>query len=356
MKRNGDTGDKRTWHIGGKQLNRDKDAERYKGFGRRKEKETIVDPVAEVVDTPQQEIDLIDTGEVIGASSDIMAGLAGLDLSSPTIETGPGRSIAEPLLSASTVDTTPIASPVKATPISTLSPTSPRKTVLTHGADKLLAKLLHSNEGVLYEDGQLQVGIKSEFHGHQGRIALFFGNKISVSLQSFTVTIEVEDSDALAVMLPKIPSSTLSAMSQMQQLVQVECKNVFTTLPILKISYLAGSLQTIAVQLPIHMIKFLQPVKLSSSDFFERWKQIGGPPRESQNIFPISLNAGRVDVERNRKVVSGANFGVLEEIDPNPSNIVAAGVLHMSTGGKVGCLLRVEPNLDAQVSLSDTLR
>lgn len=39
------------------------------------------------------------------------------------------------------------------------------------------------------------------------------------------------------------------------------------------------------------------------------------------------------------------------QIDPNPLNAVAAGVLHMSAGGKVGCLLRLEPNKDAKVGL-----
>lgn len=37
------------------------------------------------------------------------------------------------------------------------------------------------------------------------------------------------------------------------------------------------------------------------------------------------------------------------QIDPNPVNAVAAGVLHMSGAGKVGCLLRLEPNKDAKV-------
>jgi len=77
---------------------------------------------------------------------------------------------------------------------------------------------------------------------------------------------------------------------------------------------------------------------------------IGGPPRESQSVFPVELNAaGQLDIAKNRQVVSGHNLNVLDGIDPNPNNLVAAGVLHMSVEGKVGCLLRVEPNRDAKL-------
>jgi AP-2 complex subunit alpha len=289
-----------------------------------------------------------------------MASLAGLDLSSPSVETSalPAASTIDTISTPAT-STVPVSSPASSAtpllkPVASSSNPSGRKTStpLTHGADKWLARLVYNNEGVLYEDGQLQIGVKSEFHGHLGRIALFFGNKISVALESFTATIDVDDPDALSVTLPKIPTSTLSPVSQIQQLVHVECKDIFHSPPILNISYLAGSLQTIALRLPIFLTKFVEPVQLSQGDFFERWKQIGGAPREAQKIFGIKLDPeGKVDTAKHRKVVGGTKFGVLEGIDPNPNNVVAAGVLHMSTAGKVGCLLRLEPNTEAKVSL-----
>lgn len=285
---------------------------------------------------------------------DLMS-LEGLDLSSPPLASLQLPSASEPLLSATKSPITPVASPLPSTSIlpksiPTTIPVVRKSTPLTHGAEKWLSRLVYNSEGVLYEDGQIQVGIKSEYHGNLGRIALFFGNKISVALDSFTATIEVDDPDVLAVTLPKIPTSTLGPMSQIQQLVHVECKGIFTSPPILSISYLAGSLQTITLKLPIYLTKFLEPVQLAQADFFERWKQIGGPPREAQSIFPIKLDQGKVDIAKNRKVIGGTRFSLLEGIDPNGNNIVAAGVLHMSSGGKVGCLLRLEPNIEAKVS------
>jgi len=121
------------------------------------------------------------------------------------------------------------------------------------------------------------------------------------------------------------------------------------TPPILTISYLAGSHQTISIRLPIVLTKFFEHVRLGQTDFFERWKLIGGE-REAQQVFPVALtSAGQLDIPRHRQVVSGHRLNLLDDIDPNPNNLVGAGVLHMSVEGKVGCLLRLEPNREAKL-------
>eukprot|EP00967_Tisochrysis_lutea_P114773 scaffold183272_cov30-Tisochrysis_lutea.AAC.1 len=38
------------------------------------------------------------------------------------------------------------------------------------------------NDGVLFEDATIQIGVKMEFQGHQGRLGLFFGNKTQFPL------------------------------------------------------------------------------------------------------------------------------------------------------------------------------
>ena len=67
-------------------------------------------------------------------------------------------------------------------------------------------------------------------------------------------------------------------------------------------------------------------------------------------MFPIDLTAGgQLDLAKNRMVVGGNHFQLLDEIDPNKNNLVGAAVLHTAEEGKVGCLLRLEPNRDAKV-------
>lgn len=46
----------------------------------------------------------------------------------------------------------------------------------------------------------------------------------------------------------------------------------------------------------------------------------------------------------------GFGMSVLENIDPNPENFVCAGIVHTKMM-KIGCLLRLEPNKQANVSV-----
>jgi AP-2 complex subunit alpha len=216
--------------------------------------------------------------------------------------------------------------------------------------ERWFQKLIWNTEGVLYEDSQLQVGIKSEFHGHLGRIAVYMGNKIPTAMTSFTAVVSGYNTDALSVSFERIPANVIQGRSQSQQLLHVECRKPFAVPPTLTISFLAGAHQTIAIQLPIFLTKFCEPVSLGAAEFFERWKLIGGAPREAQDIFSIELaKDGNLDSLGYRDRLRGTGVGLLDAVDPNPQNIVAAGILHMSQDGKVGCLMRLEPNRESKV-------
>jgi AP-2 complex subunit alpha len=320
--KHGDTNDKRIWIIGGKDANLDRETTTRLGTIRRPRKGGTAPP-GNANATP----DLVaDTSEHPSSVSDggVLASLAGLNLSGPTTDS-------------------------EASAVGTNAPRFERNVSI----DRWFERLTYSPEGVLFEDVQIQIGVKSEFHGHLGRVALYFGNKMLSALTSFTAIVDGFDPDALSVTFAKIPQTVIHPTSQSQQLLQGECKNIFTAPPILQVSFVAGALQTHRIQLPIVLSKFFEPVRLTPEDFFERWKLIGGPPREAQQIFPIRLDSsGSVESTKQQKIVLGSRFQILPDVDPNPTNIVAAGVFHMSVGGKVGCLLRVEPNREAKVRSS----
>ena len=312
-RKHGDTEDKRTWIHGGKEANLEREVTKRKTLG------------------PEANGNALATTPVLSDNQDIMGSLAGLDISASPSQTG-GNLIQE----------------------SPMSPDADNTPRLSAGPnlDRWFDKLTYNAEGVLYEDVQIQIGVKSRYQGHIGQLAVYMGNKVSAALTSFTTTIHVSDPDAVSVTFAKIPPSTIAPHTQTQQLLHVECKKMFSTPPILSVSFLAGSHQTIAVRLPIVITKFFEHVKLGQADFFERWKLIGGPPREAQSVFPIELSStGQLDLVHHRQVVSGHRLNVLDDIDPNPNNLVSAGVLHMSVEGKVGCLLRLEPNREAKVCI-----
>jgi AP-2 complex subunit alpha len=315
-RKQGDTEDKRTWVHGGKEANLERSATRRRTLEPNGNGSAVVKPA-------------------VGADSqDILGSLAGLNLTSSGSSGG-------------ALDTLQDSSGTRS--LSSI-PGVPRVTVGPN-VDRWFDKLTWNAEGVLYEDVQIQIGIKSRYQGHLGQVAVYFGNKVSAPLTSFTTTIHVSDPDALTASFSKIPPTTVAPRTQTQQLLHVECKKMFKSPPILSVSFMAGAHQSIALRVPIVITKFFEHVKLGQADFFERWKLIGGPPREAQEVFPIDLTgAGQLDLTKHRNVVSGHKLNILEEIDPNPNNLVAAGVLHMSVEGKVGCLLRLEPNREAKAS------
>lgn len=301
----GDTEDKRTWVHGGKEAN-------------------VAREEAKLV--PKA---MVPNGAAVVAPNDIENALAGLDLSAALDPAQPAPLPTPPALATPPVNTDLAMGP---------------------NVDRWYEKLTYHADGVLYEDVQLQIGVKSRYHTHLGQLAIYMGNKLAAPMTSFTATLTSGAPDALAVSFAKMPPTTIAPRTQAQLLLQVECKRPFSAPPTMTVSFLAGSHQSIALRVPVVVTKFFEHVSLGQADFFERWRLIGGPPREAQGVIPIKLtDAGNLDLARQQKVVAGHRLNILEGIDPNTNNIVAAAVLHTSGAGKVGCLMRVEPNKDAKV-------
>jgi AP-2 complex subunit alpha len=232
---------------------------------------------------------------------------------------------------------------------------------LSPGWERGFNRLLLKADGVLYEDGQLQVGVRSEYRGQMACLILYFTNKTPALISSFTTTLDLDASEKgnLTWDIKGLPDTTLAQGAQAQQVIVFEAKKVFEKSPTIRISYLAGALQAITLKLPLTIHKFMDPAELSAEDFFKRWKQIGGAPREAQQIFGLaagSKSSGREMTETFvRGVVEGFRWGVLQGVDPNQKNFVGASVVHTSEGGKYGCLLRLEPNYSTQVRFAPTL-
>lgn len=79
--------------------------------------------------------------------------------------------------------------------------------------------------------------------------------------------------------------------------------------------------------------------------FFSRWKNLNNPSQEAQKIFKAKYPI-EPDVIKTKLI--GFGMQLLEGIDPNPENYVSAGIVHTKSL-QVGCLLRLEPNLAAQM-------
>uniref|UniRef100_A0AAX7SNB4 AP-2 complex subunit alpha n=1 Tax=Astatotilapia calliptera TaxID=8154 RepID=A0AAX7SNB4_ASTCA len=201
----------------------------------------------------------------------------------------------------------------------------------TDVSEENFPRFVCKNNGVIYENQLLQIGLKSEYRQNLGRMYVFYGNKTSTQFLSFS-------SSAV--------DPVIEGGAQMQQILNIECVSDFSDAPVLNIQFrYGGALQNIAVKLPVMLNKFFQPTEMMSQDFFQRWKQLGAPQQEVQKIFKAKHP---MDTEVAKAKILGFGVALLDGVDPNPANFVGAGVVHTKTT-QVGCLLRLEPNMQAQM-------
>ncbi|RCI00903.1 hypothetical protein CU098_008966 [Rhizopus stolonifer] len=223
--------------------------------------------------------------------------------------------------------------PLQITNINTNTPLAPGYELGYH-------MLQYNQEGVLYEDAQLQVSLKSEYHGSFGRLALYLTNKTSYGMSD--IQLLIPPTEGLSVDLTTTDSTTLLPGAQTQRLIKVECSDVFLSAPDLFISSNTGVLH---LKLPIVLTKFQEPITtMDGTNFFKRWNQIGGPPRENQVIFTSQVP---IQLPTTTSLLQKFGVGLLQSVDPNPNNFVGAGIVDAGKiGGKIGILLRLEPNLE----------
>ncbi|XP_064423410.1 AP-2 complex subunit alpha-2 isoform X5 [Latimeria chalumnae] len=219
--------------------------------------------------------------------------------------------------------------------------------VPVHDADELIDKFICKNNGVLFENQLLQIGLKSEFRQNLGRMYVFYGNKTSTQFLSFAPNVICPDGLQSELNIQAKPvDPVIEGGAQVQQVVNIECVSEFVEAPVLNIQFrYGGALQNISVKLPITLNKFFQPTEMLSQDFFQRWKQLSSPQQEVQNIFKARHP---MDPEVTKAKIIGFGVALLEGVDPNPENFVGAGIIHTKTI-QVGCLLRLEPNTQAQM-------
>ncbi|EAW20475.1 AP-2 complex subunit alpha [Aspergillus fischeri NRRL 181] len=296
------TTEKKTWVVGGKDANADK-------------KEVLLAQNTGLKRTFTTIVNGTKTGaNGSAATSNASGDLAGLDLSAPS---------APPPNMASAAHLTPDWEP---------------------GYNRLY----FVDEGVLFEDAQIQVGLRSEYRGHMGVVKIYISNKSSFAIGSLTTTLDNPAAPNLKIDSKSLPEPSVPAAGQTQQTLLVEAHGPFSEAPTIRISYLAGALQAYTLQLPVLMHRYMEPSTLSAEEFFKRWRQIGGPPLEAQHTFGVTAKAKNVSEAFTRRLVEGFHWRILENVDPNPNNIVGCAVYQFH-GGKTGCLLRLEPNYERKM-------
>lgn len=76
--------------------------------------------------------------------------------------------------------------------------------------------------------------------------------------------------------------------------------------------------------------------------------------REQQRAQKVFKAQQPLDLPGARNKLMGFGMQLLDSVDPNPDNMVCAGIIHTQSQ-QVGCLLRLEPNKQAQVWIDTKL-
>lgn len=218
---------------------------------------------------------------------------------------------------------------------------------ITPGAEENLKKFVFKNTGVLFENDILQVGIKSEFNDSKGTVGIFYGNKTSSQFVNFTSTLHMPgDLNTRLQIESNPPPQIVEGGAQVKQMINAESLMEFNEQPVIDLHFsVNGMSQGIALPLPLFLSKFFTPTEMNSQDFFSRWKQLGNPEQECQQIFKARFP---IDTETIKTKLSGFGMSLLQNVDPNPENFVCAGIVKARTV-QIGSLLRLEPNRQAQM-------
>ena len=230
---------------------------------------------------------------------------------------------------------------------------------------KAFSNLCTSPSGVLFENAHVQVGVKHEYVGEQGRISVFFGNLHSSALQNFKVKVDQPDhlrmqmqgtQDLLDDGEGDSAGCTVATKTQAKLLLLVEVTAPFDDAPSMRITFETeeGERHEYPLRLPLVATCFMEPVNLDPAAFMQRWKSLEGPDRECQDVMklpPTSPGLDEAYMDRvSSLIVDGLKFGRCHGVDPTLWTV--SGAATFRTGAKdangnninVGCLVRVEAN------------
>lgn len=208
-------------------------------------------------------------------------------------------------------------------------------------------RLLTSDNGVLYEDVHVQIGVKSQWQGSQGRLMFYLGNKSEhADLQEVSMT--VAEVSGLRFSMQPVPSN-IGSKRQVQLMLQVAITSAFVAPPSLQFIYVAnGQRCAQSLALPIRVNKFLGPMSISSpQEFIAKWHQMAGTSQQQKimDVAPLYASGGTESVAN---ALNGMRLTVQSGLDPNPANMVAGSRFVGERCGEVLVAARVESDANVR--------
>jgi Alpha adaptin AP2, C-terminal domain/Adaptin C-terminal domain len=199
--------------------------------------------------------------------------------------------------------------------------------------------------GVLFEDAHVQIGVKKAIAGAEGKVTLYFGNKTSTSLHALKV--RVPETPALRASVSD-PAGVIAPRAQATVVISVEALTPFLEAPALQVSFIStpGTGHAYALQLPLSVANFCEPITLAADDFKSRWGALAGAPKEVKAIITPASGAPSME-EAAAAIKESLNMASVEAGAPGVTASSSFRTKSLSAAGQpvsVGCLIMALPD------------
>ncbi|KAM7256730.1 hypothetical protein ACFE04_012471 [Oxalis oulophora] len=206
------------------------------------------------------------------------------------------------------------------------------------------------DSGVLYEDPNIQIGIKAEWRAQHGRLVLFLGNKNTTPLVS--VHALLLSPSHLKTELSLVPE-TIPPRAQVQCPLEIVNLSPSRDVAVLDFSYkFSINMVNAKLRLPAVFNKFLQPLLLPAEEFFPQWRSLSGPPLKLQEVV---RGVRPLPLQEMTNLFNSYRVMVCVGLDPNPNNLVASTTFYSESTRAMLCLVRIETDPSDRTQLRMTV-
>ncbi|VEU21142.1 DEKNAAC102065 [Brettanomyces naardenensis] len=225
-------------------------------------------------------------------------------------------------------------------------------------------RLCKFDQGIFFESSLIRIVYRLKRDHSTLHITLNYTNKSPSAISGLTskiihpVRLQQSDAPPYTVTIIKHPDSTVAENGRTTELVDLTVRSMYrdSEVPIININFISGGLTNIKLKLPVILLKALNPgARLSEETFFARWNQIAhglGSEGEAQLMIKLTRPTSTSALGR---LITLVGFDNLKGVDPNPHNLIGAGILDMAQGNS-GCLMRIELNPKDSMMVRLTIR
>lgn len=187
--------------------------------------------------------------------------------------------------------------------------------------------LYTSLSGVLYEDSNIQIGLKMRSNGSNLEADFYLGNKSTGTLDMRKLSILPSSYFDVACTEP--PSQILAGQQVLFN-TSWTCLLPYNSLPELQIQYVNSNGESLArsLELPIVCSKFCKPVNIPVDVFSKRWNQVTGKPFKLTEDIVLTEE---MDLSKLKTVLSSLNLELIN-VDLGTPSVSAASVFHCDAG------------------------